>query len=138
MSTTSTAFAWLLTTIDPALIQFALRGLYVLAWQRTVLPRALQESELAPYYKQGSRRGDVFALVRTLEENGVLFDFHAAHLRSVNDARNSAAHGVIFGEIELDALKGSSEKAQHAALGALETLRTWFNNPRPLQKAPAT
>jgi hypothetical protein len=123
--------------LSHGLIQFALRGLYVLAWQRTVLPRALTETELAPYYKQNSRQGAVFALVGVLEENGIIFDFHAAHLRSVNERRNSAAHGVIFGEIEPIALKESSEKAQHAAVGALETLRTWFNNPRPLRKAPA-
>jgi hypothetical protein len=121
-------------TLSHGLIQFALRGLYVLAWQRAVLPRALTESELAPYYTQGSRRGDVLSLIRTLEENGVLFDFHAAHLRNVNEVRNRAAHGVIFGEIAPASLNEQSEKAQHAALGALETLRVWFNNPRALKE----
>jgi hypothetical protein len=124
--------------LSHGLIQFALRGLYVLAWQRTVLPRGLTELELSPYYKQGSRGGDVFSLIRVLAEDEVIFDFHAAHLRSVNDARNSAAHGVIFGEIEPAELRESSKKAQHAAVGALDTLRTWFNNPRALKKVPPT
>ena len=120
--------------LSHGLIQFALRGLYILAWQRAVLPVPLSETQLAPYYKQGSKQGDVFRLIKVLEDNGVIFDFHANHLRSVNEIRNRAAHGVIFGEIEPQALEPSSDKAHHASLGALDTLRTWFNNPRPLQK----
>jgi hypothetical protein len=124
--------------LSHGLIQFALRGLYVVAWQRTILPSALSDTQLAPYYKQGSRQGDVSRLVAVLEENGIILDFHAKHLRSVNDIRNRAAHGVIFGEIDPPALEPSSGKSQYAALGALDTLRTWFNNPRPLQKASST
>ena len=90
--------------LSHGLIQFTLRGLYISAWQRGVLPVALSESHLRPYYKQGSKEGDVFRLIGALEENGLIFDFHANHLRSVNRLRNKAAHGIIFGEIEPSAL----------------------------------
>lgn len=123
--------------LSHGLVQFALRGLYVLAWQRSVLPTALSEHLLVPYYKQGGGLGDVFRLIKALEDNGVIFDFHAEHLRSVNQLRNRAAHSVIFGEIEPGTLHESSAKAQHAALGALDTLKAWFNNPRPLRDPPA-
>jgi hypothetical protein len=124
--------------LSHGLIQFALRSLYVLAWQRMVLPTPLTEGQLAPYYKQGLKKGDVFQLIAVLEENGLIFDFHANHLRDVNQIRNKAAHGIIFGEIDPPALEQSSDKARHASLGALERVRTWFNNPRPLQKLPSS
>jgi len=54
----------------------------------------------------------------------------------VNDARNRAAHGVIFGEIVHADLAESSRKCQWAALGALETFKAWFNNARPLKIVP--
>jgi hypothetical protein len=124
--------------LSHGLIQFALRALYVLAWQRSVLPSQLSENSLAPYYKQnGGGKGDVFRLIETLENNEVIQDFHAAHLRNVNQIRNKAAHGVIFGEIEPQGLLDASATSQHAALGAVETLKAWFNNPRPLRTPPA-
>jgi hypothetical protein len=122
--------------LSHGIIQFALRGLYVLAWQRTVMPLALSESDLAPYYKQRSKRGDVVSLVKTLEESGLILADHAEHLRRVNADRNSAAHGVIFGEVDIAALAEPSKAAQRAALGALQMLRAWFDNPRPL-KSPS-
>lgn len=122
--------------LSHGLIQFALRGLYVLAWQRAVLPTALSEAELVPYYKRGSKQGDVFPLIAVLEKNELIFDFHAAHLRDVNSLRNKAAHGIIFGELAPADLEPSSAKAYSAAAGALDRLRIWLNNPRPLRKLP--
>jgi hypothetical protein len=119
--------------LSHGLIQFALRGLYVLAWQRAKLPTPLSADELAPYYKQGSRQGDVFHLIGTLGKHGLIDDSHANHLRNVNTLRNRAAHGVIFGEMSHSDLGPGAEKAQYAALGALERLQAWFNNPQPLQ-----
>lgn len=54
----------------------------------------------------------------------------------VNDARNRAAHGVIFGETVHADLAELSLKCQWAALGALNTFKAWFNNPRPLKMPP--
>jgi hypothetical protein len=122
--------------LSHGLIQFALRGLYVLAWQRAVLPRSLSTEELKPYYRQRSREGDVFPLIEALEKNELIFDFDAEHLKSVNELRNKAAHGVIFGEIEHSALSQASDKAQYAALGALERFQAWFNNAQPLKHVP--
>lgn len=50
--------------LSHGLIQFALRGLYVMAWQRAVMPQPLTPDQLAPYYKQRSRQGDVYPLMR--------------------------------------------------------------------------
>jgi hypothetical protein len=119
------------------LIQFSLRGLYVMAWQRAVMPTPLTIEQLAPYYKQRHRKGDVHPLIETLENNGLLHrDPHGNHLRSVNDIRNKAAHGIIFGEIVHADLAESSRKCQWAAVGMLDTFRAWFNNPRPLKTLP--
>ena len=120
--------------LSHGLIQFALRGLYVLAWQRAVLPQPLSAADLAPYYQQRSRQGDVFPLVEVLEKNELIFEFQAKHLKSVNEMRNKAAHGVIFGEVEHLGLAEASEKAQHSALGTLERFQAWFNNPQPLKQ----
>lgn len=80
----------------------------------------------------------MFPLIEVLEKNELIVDFHARHLRSVNELRNRAAHGVIFGEIEHAALSEASDKAQHAALGALQRFQAWFNNPQPLKHVPGT
>jgi hypothetical protein len=123
--------------LDHGLIQFALRGLYVLAWQRAVMPTSLTTDQLAPFYKQRSRQGDVYPLIDALERNKLLVgEHHANHLRMANDTRNKAAHGVIFGELAAADLAESSRKCQWAALGALEMLKNWFNNPRPLAVLP--
>ena len=114
------------------LIQLSLRSLYVLAWQRAVLPEGLTTKELAPFFKQKSRKGDVFHLVNNLEKNGLIPDIQADFLREINTKRNKAAHGVVFGQIGHDELQGFPEKAQHAALGALKRLKGWFDSPVPL------
>ena len=123
--------------LSHGMIQFSLRGLYVMAWQRAVMPVPLTAEQLAPYYKQRSRQGDVYPLIEVLEKNGLIHrEPHGHHLRMVNDLRNKAAHGVIFGEIVHADLQESSRKCQWAAVGVLETFRAWFNNPRPLKMAP--
>lgn len=123
--------------LDHGLVQFSLRGIYVMAWQRAVMPAPLTSAQLKPYYKQRSPQGNVFPLIAALDANGLLQgEKHADHLRMVNDVRNKAAHGVIFGEIVHADLAESSRKCQWAALGALETLKAWFNNPRPLKVLP--
>jgi hypothetical protein len=125
--------------LSHGVVQFALRGLYVMAWQRAVMPTRLTPEQLAPYYKQRSRQGDVYPLIEVLERNGLLQgEHHANHLRMVNDSRNRAAHGVIFGQLVHSELEESSGKCQWAALGALETLKAWFNNARPLKLVPGT
>jgi hypothetical protein len=125
--------------LSHGMIQFALRGLYVMAWQRAVMPRPLTPDELAPYYQQGDSRGDVHALIDTLEQNGLIErEPHGNHLRSVNRRRNQAAHGVIFGEIAHADLLEHSRKCQWAAVGALKTFQAWFNNARPLKNLTAS
>jgi hypothetical protein len=123
------------------LIQFALRALFVLGWQRAV-DRPLTTDELAPFYKQSSRnprspKGDVYNLAKELEQNGLIQDYQAAFLLKVNKYRNRAAHGVIFGEIEPDALAELSMDAQRAAKGILQRLLGWFDHPIPLQEVPS-
>lgn len=116
-------------------IELSLRALYVLSWQRAVLPLALTEEKLAPFYKQQlkSKKAKVFHLADELERNGLIHAEQAAFIRNINELRNSAAHGVIFGEIELPELKDKAEKASWAANGALDKLQAWFNNPQPLK-----
>lgn len=116
------------------LIQLSLRGLYVLSWQRATIPAPLISKQLAPFYKQKSKKGDVFTLIQVLEDNGLIPDIQADFLREINTKRNKAAHGVIFGEIAPDELEEFSKKAQKAALGALSRLRGWFESPVPLKK----
>lgn len=123
--------------LEHGLVQFSLRGLYVLAWQRAVMPIPLTAEQLAPFYEHNSKKGAVHWLVEALQKNGLLQgEHHAKHLMMVNDVRNRAAHGVIFGEIDVPSLKEHSDKCQSAALGALEWFRAWFNNPRPLKIVP--
>jgi hypothetical protein len=123
--------------LDHGLVQFALRGLYVMAWQRAVMPTPLTPQQLAPFYLHQSKRGDVHWLVGTLHKNQLLQgDHHAKHLMMVNEVRNKAAHGVIFGEITTDELEAQSTKCQGAALGAIEWFLGWFKNPRPLEFLP--
>lgn len=118
------------------LIQLSLRGLFVMAWQRAMLPRSLSAEELSPFYKPGSRRGDVITLIDDLEGQELLFEHHAKFLREVNAMRNKAAHGVIFGELEPSDLQEFAVKAQNAAVGALKRFEAWFNNPQPLKRLP--
>ena len=122
--------------LSHGLIQFSLRGLYVLAWQRAVLPRELTASELAPFYKHKSREGDVFPLIEGLLKNQLIYEGQAARLKEVNALRNQAAHGVIFGEIESGALAQGAAMAQHAALATLERFNGWLTNPQPLIHIP--
>ena len=120
--------------LSHGVIQLSLRGLFVMAWQRAVLPRGLEARDLEPYYKQGDRRGDVISLINELERNELLVPEHATFLREINATRNKAAHGVIFGEIQPEELEQLSTRTQHAAVGALQTFQAWFNNARPLKQ----
>jgi hypothetical protein len=122
--------------LQHGLIQFALRGVFILAWQRALMPNPLSVEQLAPFYKHRSKAGDVHHLVEKLEENGLLQDYFAERLRLVNGLRNKAAHGVIFGEIVEADLAEGSRTCQWAALGALERLNGWFGNPQPLRILP--
>lgn len=122
--------------LSHGLIQFSLRGLYVLAWQRALLPKPLTPNELAPFYKHKSRQGDVFPLVEELARNKLIYEGQAARLKEVNALRNQAAHGVIFGEISADALAHGASTAQQAALAMLERFYGWFANPQPLIHLP--
>ncbi len=119
--------------LSHGLIELCLRGLYVFAWQRAIMPKALTDKDLMPYFKQYSKQGKVHNLVKILDDNGLLYPEHAKLIENINEYRNRAAHGVIFGEIELPELKGKAESAQAASCGALEKLNAWFNNPIPLK-----
>ena len=118
------------------IIQFALRGLYVMAWQRAIMPTPLTTDQLAPYYKKPSRLGDVYRLIGDLENNDLLIKQQATFLRKANEDRNKAAHGVIFGEIVHADLEESSQKCHWAARGAIDRFNAWFNNPLPLKIIP--
>jgi len=110
------------------LIQICLRTLYVSAWQRTE-ERALTDNEIRPYFEERKPDGSLFGLVKRCEEKELIEAEQAALLNTINNARNRAAHGVMTGEIEPDELREVSKRAQSAALGALERLQAWFNNP---------
>lgn len=115
------------------LIQYALRGLYVLGWQRS-RAAPLTEEELRPFWDHNDRRASVHKLIPLLAESGLLLDLQGDLLSTVNGLRNKAAHGVVFGEIPLDQIAGMSEKVQWASLGALERMLGWFSNPQPLKR----
>jgi hypothetical protein len=115
------------------LIQYALRGLYVLAWQRS-RESPLTEDELRPFWDHNDRRASVRKLIPALVDSDLLIETQGPLLVQVNAIRNRAAHGVVFGEIPLDQIAGLSEKVQWAAVGALKRMQGWFSNPRPLKR----
>jgi len=49
--------------LDHGLAQLSLRSLFVMAWQRMVMPTPLTVDQLAPYYAHQSRAGSVSRLV---------------------------------------------------------------------------
>jgi len=115
------------------LIQYALRGLYVLAWQRS-REDSLTEEELRPFYDPADQKATVANLVPLLDDPGLLNEPQGALLLEVNKIRNQVAHGIVFGEVSPDELESLSEKTQWAALGALERMHGWFTNPQPLKR----
>lgn len=116
--------------------QFSLRGLYVMAWQRAKIPTALTKEEIRPFYKQRSHKGALYPLIGELESNHLLFAGEVKHLHELNEIRNKAAHGVIFGEITHADLEAVSIRAQETATLALKRFRNWFLNPQPLRILP--
>jgi hypothetical protein len=130
------AGAWVeMLVLSHNLIKLALRLTYVLAWQRTV-GRPLSADDLRPFFDGYSKKADVYWLVGTLRKNKLLIKEQARLLWDVNAWRNDAVHGLAFGQIEYEQLRPRAERANHAALGALEVMRAWLNNPRPLPYLP--
>lgn len=110
------------------LIQIVLRTLYVSAWQRSE-DRCLSDHEIKPYFEERKIDGSLHALIGRCAERELIEPEQAALLLKVNSERNRAAHGVMTGEIEPPELAEAARQAQWAALGALERLQAWFNNP---------
>jgi hypothetical protein len=117
--------------VSHGLIQHALRGLYVLAWQRT-REQPLTEEELRPLFDHKDRRVNVPKLVPVLVESGLLYDTQGETLNTANAIRNKVAHGVVTGEISMERIAEQSHKVHWAAVGALDRMNGWFSNPRPL------
>lgn len=115
------------------LIQYALRGLYVLGLQRS-REAPLTEEELRPFWDHDSRDASVHKLIPVLAESGLLLERQGDLLKTVNTLRNKAAHGIVFGEIPLDQIPVMSDRVQWAAVGALERMLGWFSNPLPLKR----
>lgn len=115
------------------LIQYALRGLYVLGWQRS-RDLALTEQELKPFYDHSHHTASVHRLIPALAESELLLGPQAELLKTVNAIRNKVAHGVVFGEVPLEQIADLSSKVQWAAVGALERMLGWFQNPKPLTR----
>jgi len=115
------------------LIQYALRGLYVLGWQRASdLP--LTQEQLRPFWDHNDHSASVHRLIPVLQESGLLMEPQGELLKTVNATRNKAAHGVVFGEISHEKIGDLSRKVQWAAVGALERMLGWFQNPQPLRR----
>jgi hypothetical protein len=110
------------------LMQIALRLLYVCAWQRTE-DRPLTEGEIRPYFQPKSFQGSLLGIVDHCLKVELIEPEHANLLRLMNEARNRAAHGIVAGEMTIEELRPSAERAQYAALGALERFQAWLNNP---------
>jgi hypothetical protein len=108
--------------------QMSLRTLYVCAWQRTE-ERRLTADEVAPYFSSGRDARSLHNLVHECRSRELIEPGQAELLLLVNDLRNSAAHGIINGEIEPQSLESDVLRAQHATLGALQRLQAWTNNP---------
>jgi hypothetical protein len=111
-------------------IQMSLRTLYVCAWQRTET-RNLTPGEAEPYFRTGRGARSVHNLVNECRAKELIQQPQADLLLRVNELRNSAAHGIISGEVEPESLQEDVLNAQHATVGALHRLQTWTNNPCP-------
>ena len=115
---------------------FCLRGLLGLAWQRAVMPRPLTPDELRPYDSKNTRPGEMPRLVDWLEKDGLLSEIHATQMRRLNDVRNQAAHGVIFGEITTEELARASREGLTAAQWIVDCFTMWISSPQPLKTLP--
>ena len=113
------------------LIQYALRGLYVLAWQRS-RDKPLTEEDLRPFWDSNDHKATVDKLLTVLKVSHLLNEPQGAYLREMNSARNRAAHGLVFDEIPLAEVAPKSSRMRHAAVGALKRMQGWFENPQPL------
>jgi hypothetical protein len=122
--------------LEHGLAQLALRTIFVMAWQRALMPTPVTREQLAPYYAEVSAAGSVHRLVESLARNGLVQEYEAAELRWLNEMRNRAVHGVIFGEIPAADLEGISLRGLGVAGRAVGTSALWFSNPRPLTELP--
>jgi len=122
--------------LNHGLAQLALRTLFVMAWQRALMPTPLTREQLAPYYAHVSAAGSVHRLVGSLERNRLVQEYEARELRWLNDMRNRAAHGVIFGEVAATELEAVSLRSLGVATRAVGMSALWFSNPRPLTELP--
>lgn len=113
------------------IIQYALRGLYVLAWQRS-LDRPLSEEDLRAFWDPNDHRASVDRLLTVLIASDLLNEPQGPFLRDMNSARNKAAHGLVFGEVPIGEVASYSDRIRHAAVGALGRMSGWLTNPRPL------
>jgi hypothetical protein len=109
-------------------IQICLRTLYVSVWQRTE-DRPLTDLEVRPYFEERKAEGSLAGLIDRCVEKEIIEPEQGTLLRRVNQGRNRAAHGVFTGEIEPAELAEAARKAQWAAVGALDRLQGWINNP---------
>ena len=80
-------------------------------------------------FNHGLLEGSLYPLINRCEEKELIEPQQAALLRKVNSARNRAAHGIMTGEINPADLREEAEQAQWAAVGAVDRLKAWLNNP---------
>lgn len=113
-------------------IQFVLRALFILAWQ-TAEKRPLTKEEIEPYYKYKSKQGSVIRLVKILKDSEIIDPKQSTLIEKVNELRNNAAHGIIFGEIEISDLAHEVESSIKVFNQTYLRLKGWFNNPVPLK-----
>src|SRR5207247_9918478 len=92
----------------------------------------LTEEELRPLLDYRDRRVSVPRLVPVLVESGLLYDTQGEMLNTANAIRNKVAHGVVTGEISMEEIAEQAHKVHWAAAGALDRMKGWFSNPRPL------
>lgn len=81
---------------------------------------------------QKSKKGSVATLVKILRESKIIHPEQAVLIEKINTIRNKAAHGVIFGEIEINELANDVELSIRTANQIFLKLKAWFNNPLPL------
>ncbi len=115
---------------------FCLRALFVLAWQRAIMPRPLTPEKVRRFDPTKSKPGEVGKLIEWLHGDGLLPPIEAKQMRTLNEVRNRAAHGVIFGEISPQELAAASVESLTAAQWIVDWTKTWFSNPRPLKRVP--
>lgn len=106
----------------------ALRILGVCATQRST-ESPMNEEALRPLLSSETTRGELKGLVDQLRARQILEPEQASFLLWLNENRNRAVHGVIFGEIGEAELSDVALKSVHAASGAIKRAQAWMNNP---------